>query len=253
MDSIRIDELTWVDVKEKIENGYNTVVFGVGSTEQHGPSLPEKTDALQADQFANILALELGNTLQAPTISVGYSEYHLPFPGTISLRKSTLKAIVEDYIDSLARHGFQNIIVFISHGGNEEPIKDVLPKMCEKYPDKKIFYYYTQEILPAIREMGQKYELTLGEIGSHAGDMEASIMLHFAPDLVKKDRFVKGYTKVITPRVRKKYRAEGFHVMTENVVVGDQRKASAEKGKDYIDSFKDIVLNYVKKKISDSI
>jgi creatinine amidohydrolase len=250
MDSIRIDELTWVDIKEKIENGYETVIFGVGSTEQHGPSLPEKTDALQADQFANILAKELGNTLQAPTISVGYSEYHLNFPGTISLQKSTLSAIVEDYIDSLVRHGFKNIIIFISHGGNEEPIKEILPKMCEKYPNKNIFYYYTQDILPAIREMGQKYGLTLGEIGSHAGDMEASIMLHYAPDLVKKERFVEGYTKVMTPRVRKKSRAEGFNAVNENGVVGDQRKATAEKGKDYIDSFKDIVFNYVKKKLS---
>jgi creatinine amidohydrolase len=250
MSSIRIDELTWVDIKEKIENGFKTVVFGVGSTEQHGPSLPEKTDALQADQFANILALELGNALQAPTISVGYSEYHLNFAGTISLRKSTLAAIVEDYINSLARHGFQNIIIFISHGGNEEPIKNILPRMQEKYPDKKILYYYTQEIAPAIKEMGQKYQLTLGEIGSHAGDMEASIMLHFAPNLVKKDRFVKGYTKVITPRIQKKYRAEGFNAITENGVVGDQLKASAEKGKDYIDSLKDIVVNYIKRQIS---
>ena len=249
MDSIRIDELTWVDIHKKIENGYKTVVFGVGSTEQHGPSLPEKTDALQADQFANILALELGDALQAPTISVGYSEYHLNFPGTISLRKSTLSAVIEDYIDSLARHGFQNIIIFISHGGNEEPVKNILPKMREKYPDRKIFYYYTQDILPAIRKMGQKYGLTLGEIGSHAGDMEASIVLHFAPELVKKERFVEGYTKVMTPRVRKKSRTEGFNAVTETGVVGDQRKASAEKGKDYIDNFKEIVLNYVKNKL----
>jgi creatinine amidohydrolase len=249
MSTIRIDEMTWVDIKEKIDNGYKTVIFGVGSTEQHGPSLPEKTDALRADRYTNILAQELENTLQAPTISVGYSEYHLPFAGTISLRKSTLAAIVEDYINSLAKHGFQNIIIFISHGGNEEPIKEILPELCERYPDKRIFYYYTQEILPAIREMVLKYRLTLGEMGSHAGDMEASEMLYLAPDLVKKDRFVKGYTKVITHRVRKRYRAEGFQVMTENGVVGDQRKASAEKGKDYIDNFTGVVVNYIRKQL----
>ena len=186
MNTVRIDEMTWVDVKEKIENGFKTVIFGIGSTEQHGPSLPEKTDALQADVFANIVALELGNTLQAPTINVGYSEYHLPFPGTISLRESTLSAIIEDYITSLARHGFKNIILFISHGGNESAVKETLPKMREMYPNINIFYYYTQEIFPAIRKIGQKYDLTVGEIGSHAGDMEASIMLYLAGDLVKK-------------------------------------------------------------------
>ncbi|MBD3197575.1 MAG: hypothetical protein GF317_21150 [Candidatus Lokiarchaeota archaeon] len=251
MDSIRIDELTWVDIKEKIENGFKSVVFGVGSTEQHGPSLPEKTDALQADNFANIIALELRNTLQAPTINVGFSGYHLHFPATISLRKETLGMIVEDYINSLAGHGFENIIIFISHGGNEEPIKNLLPKMKEKYPDKKIFYYYTQEILPAMRDIGQKYGLSFGEIGSHAGDMEASVMLYLAPELVRKDRFVRGYAKMITPRVRKKYRAEGFQTITETGVVGDQTKATAEKGLDYMESFKKVVIPYIKRQLED--
>jgi creatinine amidohydrolase len=249
MDTIRIDEMTWVDIKEKIDEGYKTVVFGVGSTEQHGPSLPEKTDALQADRFANILATELGNTLQAPTINVGYSEYHLPFPGTISLRKSTLQAIIEDYINSLVKHNFHNIIIFISHGGNEEPVQDALSKMQGKYPHIKMFYYYTQDILEGIREIGQKYNLTLGEIGSHAGDMEASIVLYLEGKLVKKERLVKGYTKMITPRVRKKYRAEGFNSITETGVLGDQTRASAEKGKDYIDTFKKIVVNYVRNQL----
>jgi len=251
MDSIRINELTWVDVKEKMEEGNKTVIFGVGSTEQHGPSLPEQTDAKQADEFANIIAKELGNTLQAPTINVGFSKYHMHFPGTITLRKETLSAIIEDYVNSLASHGFENIIIFISHGGNEEPVQTVLPKLQEKYPEKKIFYYYTQEILPAMREIGQKYNLSFGEIGSHAGDMEASVMLYLSPELVRKDRLAKGYTKMVTPRVRKKYRANGFQVITENGVIGDQTRATAEKGKDYMDYFKKVVINYIKKKLEE--
>ncbi|MBD3254708.1 MAG: hypothetical protein GF383_06425 [Candidatus Lokiarchaeota archaeon] len=249
MEKVRIDEMTWVEVQELIDSGYKTVVFGVGSTEQHGPSLPEQTDALQADRFSNILAKELGNALQAPTIPVGFSEYHLNFAGTISLRKSTLKSIIIDYINSLVKHGFENIIIYISHGGNEEPTKEAVAEMQEKYPDKKIFYYYTQEILPGIRKMGQKYNLTFGEIGSHAGDMEASMVLYLEPDLVKKDKFVKGFTKNITPRIRKKYRAKGFDSITETGVIGDQTKASAEKGKDYIETFKGIVIDYIKKQL----
>ena len=227
------------------------MVFGVGSTEQHGPSLPEKTDALIADRFANLIALELGDTLQAPTISVGCSEHHLPFPGTISLCRSTLTSIIEDYISSLVRHGFLKIIIYISHGGNLEPIKEILPNLQAKYPNIKIIYYFDQDILPGIREIGQKYGLTLGEIGSHAGDMESSIMLYLAGELVKKDRFVKGYTKVITPRIRKKFQAEGFNSITENGVVGDQTRATAQKGKDYIDTFKNYTLNYIRKNLEE--
>jgi creatinine amidohydrolase len=250
-EKIRIDELTWVDIKEKIESGYKTVIFGVGSTEQHGPSLPEKTDALQADSFANIIARELGNTLQAPTINVGYSEYHLPFPGTITLRESTLEAIVIDYINSLVKHNFENIIIYVSHGGNEGPVKNALEKMNEKYPEKKMFYYYTQDIHLGIREIGQKFDLTLGEIGSHAGDMEASIMLYLAPELVRKERLTKGLTKMMTPRLRKKYRATSFKAITENGIVGDQRKATGEKGKEYIEIFKGIGMKYIRKKLEE--
>ncbi len=250
MDTIRIDEMNWVDIKQKIENGFTTVIFGAGSTEQHGPSLPEQTDALQADRFANLIARELGNTLQAPTINVGYSDHHLNFAGTVSLRESTLIAIIEDYINSLARHGFKNIVIFISHGGNEESVKEAVNSMQPKYPDKKIFYYYTQDIYPAVRAMGQKYGLTIGEMGSHAGDMEASMVLYLAPELVNKDRLVKGLTDMITPRLRKKFRAEGFNSITENGVVGDQTRASAEKGKDYIEHFKEVALNYIRKSLS---
>lgn len=249
IETVRIDEMNWVDIKEKIEQGYTTAIFGVGSTEQHGPSLPEQTDALQADRFANLLARELGNSLQAPTINVGYSEYHLNFPGTISLRKSTLNAIIEDYIISLARHGFKNIVMYVSHGGNEESVKETIVKMQKEYPNINMFYYYTQDIYPAVRVMGQKYDLTVGEMGSHAGDMEASIVMHLAPELVKKERLVKGLTKIMTPRLRKKYKNEGFDAITENGVVGDQTRASAEKGKDYIDNFKIVALEYIKKNL----
>jgi creatinine amidohydrolase len=249
MSEIRIDELTWVDIKEKISKGYNSVVFGVGSTEQHGPSLPEKTDALIADYIANLIAVELGDTLQAPTISVGCSNHHLPFPGTISLRETTLIAVIEDYISSLVHHGFRKIIIYISHGGNLDPIKELLPKMNSKYPNIKILYYFDQDILPGLREIGQKYNLALAEIGSHAGDMEASIILYLAGELVKKERFVEGFVKVITPKIRKKFREEGFNSITESGVVGDQRKATAQKGKDYIEILKKFVLNYLKKNL----
>ena len=116
--TVRLDDFSWVELKELIDNGFKTVVFGIGATEQHGPALPLKSDALQADEAANLIANELPKTLQAPTIHVGYSKYHINFPGTISLRESTLQAVIEDYIDSLVHHGFDKMVIYISHGGD---------------------------------------------------------------------------------------------------------------------------------------
>ena len=113
MKTLRMDEMNWVDIKQVINDGLKTVVIGVGSTEQHGPHLPTQTDALIADVLVNLIAQKLEKSLQAQTIRVGCSDHHLPFPGTISLKQSTSRVIIHDYIESFHRHGFENIVFVV--------------------------------------------------------------------------------------------------------------------------------------------
>jgi creatinine amidohydrolase len=112
MVKIRISEMSWVDIQKALDGGFCTVVFGVGADERHGPHLPTSTDSLIAEALAYKVAVKLGGALQAPSINVGYSEHHMAFPGTISLRPETLKSLIRDYCVSLAKHGFKNIITF---------------------------------------------------------------------------------------------------------------------------------------------
>lgn len=251
MKTIRIDQMTWKDVKQNISQGYKTVVFGIGSTEQHGPSLPLRTDRKIADLMAHTVARELKGALQAPTIGVGFSAHHLNFPGTISIRESTLQAIIVDYIDSLVHHGFEKIIITNSHGGNAASITRALPELQDKYPEVKIIYFFDQETTAALGGLCRKFELTPGEMGSHAGDMEASIMLYIDNEWVKKEEFVRGYTKPIDDAARQKYRQEGFEWFSKYGVVGDQRKATPEKGAEYIQTLKDSMMTYIKKTLNE--
>ena len=110
-----MEDMNWPDIQKAIDDGYKTVVIGVGSTEQHGPHLPTKTDTLIGDMLAFRFAMEWGKALQAKTIPVGCSEHHLAFPGTVSLKAPTLKAIITDYTESLAKHGFKTIVYLTSH------------------------------------------------------------------------------------------------------------------------------------------
>ena len=112
MKTIRMEDMNWPDIKKAMEEGHTTVVVGIGSTEQHGPHLPTKTDTLIGDLIAHGVASMLGKALQARTISVGCSEHHLAFPGTISLQASTLKMMMGDYTESLIKQGFKKIIYF---------------------------------------------------------------------------------------------------------------------------------------------
>ena len=103
MRTIRMEDMNSYDIKEAINNGFTTAVFAIGSTEQHGHHLPTKTDTMIGDALAFRVAQELENALQAPTIRPGCSEHHMAFAGTISLRQSTLKSIIYDYVGSLKK------------------------------------------------------------------------------------------------------------------------------------------------------
>ena len=198
MKTLRMEEMNWIDIKEAIENGYKNVIIGVGSTEQHGPHLPTQTDALIADVMVNFIAQKLNNALQAQTVKVGCSDHHLSFPGTISLKKSTLKAIIHDYITSLQKHGFEKIIFIPTHGGNFDPLKEVLEEAQKKYSKIKIIAF-TDIIgfMEAQDKVAADLNITAEEAGAHAGEAETSEVLAIAEDLVKKERFQPGYVGVL--------------------------------------------------------
>lgn len=66
------------------------------------------------------------------------SPHHLAFPGTITLRPSTLIAVLKDYVSSLYHHGLRKFFILNSHGGNESPIKTAVTEITGEYRDIKI-------------------------------------------------------------------------------------------------------------------
>jgi len=236
MKTLRMEEMNWVDIKKAIDGGFKTVIIGVGSTEQHGPHLPTKTDALIADVIVNLIAQNLKNVLQAQTIRVGCSDHHLSFAGTISLKKSTLKAIIHDYIESLQKHGFQNIIFLPTHGGNFEPIKEAVKEVQENYPKIKIIAFTDlMRFMEVQDKIAAGLNITVQEAGGHAGEVETSEVLFLAEDLVKKVRFQPGYVGIIGKKEIEMLFEKGMPSLTDIGVLGDPTKASKEHGKIYIE------------------
>ncbi len=233
---VRMEEMTWPEIRAAIDDGYTTVVVGIGSTEQHGPHLPTMTDARIADDLCLRVARTLGNALQARTIDIGVSEHHLAFGGTVSLRPETLLMVLLDVVHSLARCGFERIVLLPTHGGNFDTVHRVVEQAGPDHPAVEIVGYTDLMAFSGyLNDLSAEFGVDAAASGAHAGESETSIMLALEPDLVHSDRFESGYLGPVGEAEAKMVFEKGMKALTANGVLGDPRTASAQKGRVYLE------------------
>lgn len=246
--NIKLDEMTSPEIKAAIERGMNTVVFGVGSNEQHGPCLPVFTDAAMADKLAYLVAQKLGNALKGPTINIGCSELHMKFAGTISLRNETLQNVIRDYCASFAKHGFNRIVILPTHGGNFGPLAEIKDELQKAYPNVRIIIYTDlQEFIAFLQKSSAKFGISNKESGAHAGEFEVSQILWIRGDLVKTDKIPEatGYLGEFTTKEAAKIYEEGIDALSPIGVLGSPAKASAEHGKVYFEDLVEAMIEFI--------
>ena len=244
MKTIKMEEMTWPDIKRAIESGFTTAVFAVGSTEQHGPHLPTMTDTRIGDDLAERVARKLGQALQARTVNVGISEHHLAFAGTISLKPETLALILRDYVDSLVHHGFTRIIIIPSHGGNFATVRQAIEAAQKAHPGIEVTGFTNLLALTGFLEKAStRFGVTAGEAGAHSGENETSMMLALEAALVAPERFAPGYIGPLGEAEMKLIFERGMPALTSNGVLGDPRTASAEKGEDYLERWAEFIIS----------
>jgi len=176
----------------------------------------------------------------------------MAFVGTISLKFSTLIRVVTDYVSSLEKHGFKNVILFSSHGGNFPPMIGAMAKLRSKFPKLNIIGFSTEDELEKIMALfGEMVgEFGLGaEVTGHAGEAETSIILHINEELVRKDNYVPGYLGGSNPESLKKMNSEGMQSLSEKGIWGDPRQATKEKGKRYLERFVEFAFNMIKEQL----
>ena len=223
-----IERLTWTDVEAALGDGKRRAVVCAASTEQHGPHLPEATDALLGEAYAKGLARRLGDALVAPIIRPACSEHHMAFPGSLTISDTLLMDILDAYLASLRRHGFERFVVMSSHGGN-------FPVLAEwertrgsgdavVITDFRLF----EAGFEAIRRFGRT-----DTAGPHAEVLETSMMLLLHPELVHMDRAVPGFTGEST---LEEVLTRGMRTITANGILGDPVGSTAEMGAAVLDA-----------------
>lgn len=231
----RLEHLPWPAVEEAAQRQGSTVIWPLGSLEQHGPHLPLATDALFADRVVDALIQALPADLpiwRLPVQQIGFAPEHKAFPGTFSLRAEELIRLVERVGADLAGWGFQRLVLMNAHGGQISLLEVAARQLRERHP--------SLAVLPCFLWRGPE---TLGSLipepersaGLHAGLAETSLMLHLAPELVGPLRQADGLRPPCPPP--QGWSWEGLAPtawLTQDLsgtgVIGDPSGATAELG-----------------------
>ena len=128
--AMQLEHCTWPDVEAYLA-GAAGVLIPIGSIEQHGPTALIGTDAICAQSISEAVG-HAEDVMVAPPIPVGLAEHHMAFAGSMTLRKETLVAVIEDYTASLYRHGFRHFYFINGHGGNIGILNSTLKELVSR-------------------------------------------------------------------------------------------------------------------------
>jgi creatinine amidohydrolase len=134
---MRFEDCNWMDVESYLRHE-DRLILVIGACEQHG-YLSLLTDVRIPLALADAASQQTG-VLVAPPLNFGSSPYFLAYPGTLSLRVSTLIDLVEDLVRSAYGQGFRRILVLNGHGGND-PARVRLYELASQLPDLRLGWY----------------------------------------------------------------------------------------------------------------
>lgn len=234
----RFEELTSEEIATLgPQIGEAVAVLPIAAIEQHGPHLPLGTDAQLADAMVETVIAKLPDDLSATFLSTfrfGKSTEHTGFPGTISLDWRTMTSALIEIGEGLADAGFRRIVIVNAHGGNT-PVMDTAALELRRRRGMLVAtcswlrFGYPQGLLPQ-DEIDQ---------GIHGGAVETALMLHFRPELVRREKIA--HFESLQARLAERHthlRAHGrlgFGWMAGDLnregVVGDARLATPEIGR----------------------
>ncbi|HEV2988250.1 MAG TPA: creatininase family protein [Candidatus Angelobacter sp.] len=229
---ILLEDLTWVEA-EKVLTPDKVVVIPLGAeSKEHGPHLKLKNDWLIA-QYLRDRVLEKADVVVAPTLNYSYYPAFLEYPGSTSLRLETARDVVADICRSLARFGPRRFYVINTGVSTLAALKPA----SELLASEGIVMRYTN-ILEATSAVEKK--ISKQEGGTHADEIETSIMLYIAPETVNMKKAVKDYHPGKGPLTRDPKATNG--VYSPSGIFGDPTLATVEKGAKLSEALAESVL-----------
>ncbi len=241
--TVWIEEMTWMDVRDALNAGKTTAIISTGGVEPNGPWLVTGKHNYVLAKNCEVIALKLGDALCAPILkfvpegSIEPQTGHMTSPGTISLQQETFEAVLTDVAHSLKMHGFKNIIFIGDSGGNQSGQAAVAERLTAKWDGSAV-----------VAHIGEYYRAPAGsrnvlrERGVQTDDMPSD-GLHDSPGIT--------FNMLIndTKSVRWEERVETGQAIINGVSIADLA-TSLELAREIVEARADRTVGLIKSAIS---
>ena len=164
LNSVWIEELTWIEVRDAMAAGKTTAIIPTGGIEQNGPYVALGKHNYVLEGACDAIARDLGNALCTPIIKLvpegGFEPRtgHMRYPGTLTVRDETFQMMLEDVGHSLHVHGFEHIIYIGDSGGNQAGMAAAAAALNERWGETKAHhiagYYDNAGVVARMNELG---------------------------------------------------------------------------------------------------
>jgi creatinine amidohydrolase len=236
------EKLTFPDF-DRIDRN-TPVLLNIAAVEQHGPHLPLDVDCRIGQHFCDLVDDKMAeNVLVMPQVKICCSRHHMEFAGTLTVSHETLLAYLRDIIGCVRAHGFHNILILNSHGGNQAigrvTVEAIGPEFSAQ-GGQIAFTSWWDVALQSLMDVSQSGRFGVG----HACEFETSLMQLIAPDEVRTEALIgKSFTPFAPWADGDLLRAAPvvlYRSMKDmsggTGVIGDPSAASAQKGQAIVDA-----------------
>lgn len=198
-DSVFLEDLTWVEVRDALQAGTTTIIIPTGGTEQNGPHMVLGKHNYLVRYKAEEIARRLGKTLVAPVMAyvpegdIDPPTGHMRFAGTITTPPEVFAKVLEYAARSFRQHGFRDIAFLGDSGGNQDSQKAVAEALNQEWAGTPARVHHLSDFYPG---RGDDWLLQQGvseeAVGGHASIHDTASLLLLNPSMLRMSKAALG-------------------------------------------------------------
>lgn len=224
---ILLEDLTWQQAETTLKRSTIVVIPLGAQAKEHGPHLRLSNDFTIAE-YLKRRVLDAADVVVAPTVNYGYYPAFVQYPGSTTLSVETSRDVIVQIIRSLARFGPQRFYVLNTGVSTVIPLREAAALLAVD----SITMTFTE--LSVVLGDVEK-QVSKQEGGTHADEIETSMMLYIAPQTVDMRKAVKDYRPSRGRPLTRDSTQPGTYSPTGTW--GDPTLATREKGEKIIEAF----------------